>query len=153
MLTFIGLVYPLISKSVKTRLMLLSCLIFCGTSAFSILSTGSYLSTQTCKYPPRLYYLSYGIFISFLLLSVTEVLPISLYKSRIIVFISKHSLWIYLWHIFIVFIVEQSGICQWWFLKWILFVFGSSIIVLIQNLLISLAEKRIHLHFFKYFTN
>ncbi len=150
-LTFLGLIYPLIPKSVKVCIIIISGFVYLGTTVYYFFSTDTFLSMQSLKYPPRYYYLSYGIFVSFILLVLTESIKLSLYKNKLIIFISKHSLWIYLWHILIVFIVEQTSISNWWLFKWILFFVGSSIIVLVQNVVISLFEKHFELPLFKYF--
>ncbi len=62
--------------------------------------------TQSFKYPPKFYYLSYGIFMSMLAFSVVDILCTKYNLNnqenpiiKIIVFISTSTLWIYLWHI------------------------------------------------------
>lgn len=75
---------------------------------------GYFISTYIAKFPPRLYYVSYGIFMSTLLyllvgfcLNLLNKLkyhskPIEQVKKSII-FISYSSLWIYLWHILLIY--------------------------------------------------
>lgn len=69
-------------------------------------SLGHFVPTQHYKYPPRLYYFSYSIFITSLLYSLTssnqQLLKIPARQIFVdgIVFISSSSMWIYLWHIF-----------------------------------------------------
>lgn len=61
---------------------------------------------QSFKYPPRLYYLSYGVFMSMLAFLVVDKLCVSEDRNfvmRTIVFISSSTLWIYLWHILFLF--------------------------------------------------
>ncbi|MEH2104737.1 acyltransferase [Nostoc sp.] len=71
-------------------------------------------SMQNFKYPPRIYYLSYGIFMSMLTFSVVDILckkynlnnqenPI----VKAIVFISTSTLWIYLWHILFLYLKQS----------------------------------------------
>jgi fucose 4-O-acetylase-like acetyltransferase len=67
--------------------------------------------TQNFKYPPKFYYLSYGIFMSMLTFSVVDLIytkyNLNNPENRIIqaiVFISKSTLWIYLWHIFFLYL-------------------------------------------------
>jgi hypothetical protein len=59
---------------------------------------GISISTQAFKYPPRMYYLSYGVFVTFLLYLFFETLKPKF--NRLIVFMSSSLLWIYLWHWF-----------------------------------------------------
>ena len=56
------------------------------------------------KYPPRFYYVAYGIAVSLLLYLATSGIHISNRSVvALIAFISSSSLWIYLWHIFVVY--------------------------------------------------
>lgn len=63
-------------------------------------TVGEFISTQTFKYPPRLYYLAYAIFSINIIYLIARS---SLLKWFFPLFkwISTHSLWIYLWHIFL----------------------------------------------------
>ncbi len=82
-------------------------LLFLGV--FSALAAYNYYSElplrlQEYKYPPRLFYIAYAIFVSLSLYLLVERMQI---KSRLIIdavtFISSSSLWIYLWHIFFIY--------------------------------------------------
>jgi peptidoglycan/LPS O-acetylase OafA/YrhL len=91
----------------KKRTILVLSMIFLAIFVFLFLikiSSGYPVDTQLYKYPPRLYYLSYAIFVSLLLWIVFSYIEI---KNRIalalILFLSSSSLWIYLWHWFILY--------------------------------------------------
>lgn len=57
------------------------------------------LSTQ--KYPPTIYYLSYGIGISLILLYlISNETIISLLNKKSVIWVSRHSLELYYWHVF-----------------------------------------------------
>lgn len=76
--------------------------IFVSYMALLFLKRGTIVPTQALKYPPSIYYLSYAIFVSFILWTVSY--DIAGYARRIKVinlvnFISQNSIWIYLWHI------------------------------------------------------
>lgn len=82
-------------------------LLFLGV--FSVLVAYNYhsevpLRLQEYKYPPRLFYIAYAIFVSLLFYLLVERMQI---KSRLIIdavtFISSSSIWIYLWHIFFIY--------------------------------------------------
>lgn len=69
---------------------------------FSLLAIKNrFIQTQYFKYPLRLYYLSYAFFVSIYLYLFVDKLnkENKLRHFRIIDFISKNSMWIYLWHI------------------------------------------------------
>lgn len=62
---------------------------------------GGFVSTQSFKYPPSGYYISYSIMVIFILSlmmnRITHVVKIML--GKFVVFCSSNSIWIYLWHI------------------------------------------------------
>lgn len=68
----------------------------------------TFIQTQTNKYPPQLYYLSYSIALSLILYVISQYLEKVKLKLMVttkpilnfIVFLSSASLWIYLWHVF-----------------------------------------------------
>ena len=95
--------------------------------------------TQAMKYPPRIYYLSYGIFVSFLLFFVLK--KINLKKFKIIDFCSKSSLWIYLWHIMIIFLLNTYYNSLNWKIKYIILLIGAISLTFIQNKIIDLLEN------------
>lgn len=65
--------------------------------------SGSFVPTQNYKYPPQLYYLSYALFSIHLVYLIVK--KTAKYMSlKIAVWLSSHSLWIYLWHIFAIYI-------------------------------------------------
>lgn len=85
------------------------------------------------KYPAQMYYLCYAIPIIVLLF---ELLPrLDKYKvSPIVQFVSKSSLWIYLWHILILYAVKMmiENPAYWW-LQYIIVVVASVCVTWIQN--------------------
>ena len=152
LLTFLGFMYPLISESGKTFIIICSCSFFLVTAVYSFIFDGSFLSTQLFKYPPRAYYLSYGIFVSFLLLRLTERFRSPVYENKAVLFVSKHSLWIYLWHILLLFMLENSVIKDCWFAKLLVLIAGSSLIVTAQNQIVDLLQSFFpSLNILKYF--
>ena len=65
---------------------------------------------------------------------------------------SKHSLWIYLWQIMILTVINYIlKISNYWFLSWIILLGGSFIITWIQNIIVNYIEKKRHVKFLKYF--
>ena len=70
---------------------------------------GEYILTQAKKYPPQLYYTSYALACCFLLwlfrFKITNILPTRV--REFCVYIGSHTMWIYLWHIPFVPVVEE----------------------------------------------
>ncbi|PEI51830.1 acyltransferase family protein [Priestia aryabhattai] len=67
-------------------------------------------STQHYKYPPQLYYISYGMFVSLFLYIVFYIKPIqSFLNNKFIMFIAQNSIWLYFWHIIFVYLLKFFG--------------------------------------------
>lgn len=104
-------------------------------SAFIVnLNQTDFVYTYLYKYPPRIYYLSYAILMSFLALEITRKLKI---KNEIIYngisFVGKHSMWIYLWHILYLFIIDWTMPTINEFAKFLLIVVFSVVTTYLQN--------------------
>lgn len=67
----------------------------------------NFASTQGYKYPPTMYYMSYGIFISFLLMILLDIKFIyNMFDNKFVKYISYNSLWLYYWHIIPIYILK-----------------------------------------------
>ena len=110
--------------------------------------SGSFVLAQAYKYPPRLYYISYGIFSSLLLYLFAKFifaniairnLLLTFKFDQILIFFSDSSLWIYLWHIFVLYywrlFFKELGIP--------LYIVPPFFIVTLISLLIVIFQKRI----------
>ncbi|PZO48003.1 MAG: acyltransferase [Phormidesmis priestleyi] len=118
-------------------------------AAFVAIGTGLYLhsggivQTQVLKYPPELYYISYALFISTLLWLLSRQIWNRLEQVRakgLVLFVASNSMWIYLWHIPFVKMVQAN------FLSKYLIVFSAAFaIVYLQNWVVSnLVLPRLH---------
>ncbi|MDK0956484.1 acyltransferase family protein [Clostridium perfringens] len=98
----------------------------------------NFIPTQEFKYPIRLYYLSYAFSIIFMLDFFVEWIDnkYSIKKSKIIIYISSNSMWIYLWHILYIplvnkfFVNLQFG----YIIRFIVIAFLAIITTSLQNL-------------------
>jgi fucose 4-O-acetylase-like acetyltransferase len=66
--------------------------------------TGHLVPTQDFKYPPRLYYVAYAMFVSLLLIAGKDRLA-ALVPGRLrgtVTIVGSNTLWIYLWHILVI---------------------------------------------------
>ena len=104
-------------------------------------STGEIKNTNYYKYPFRLYYLSYALFISSVLICIYRFDKITnvCYNSYVR-FVSSHSLYFYLWHILFIYIFKDLSIL--WLFKYLLIICLTSIIVFIQNIIINYMERK-----------
>lgn len=91
------------SKNEIFNFSLLFSLIFIMLFVYLYFKNGEIVGTQGYKYPPRLYYISYGMFASLFAFILSEyilgVIGGCSSINLIITFVSKNSLSIYLWHI------------------------------------------------------
>ena len=114
-------------------------------------STGQYVNTNTYKYPPRIYYLAYGLgciyFFWLLKDRLMDILNRAPFLEKILVFIGSHSMWIYLWHI--LFLEFMSPVCAYsaevirflhipfWFARFVFVFFASCCMTFIQTFLVT----------------
>ena len=149
-LTYLGYNYNFMNKRIKITVASISLFIFLALAIYYFINSGSLQLVSIVKYPPRLYYLSYGIACSFALLYLCENHNCRIFENRIIKFISSHSMWVYLWHILVLAIYEKFRLPEIWYVKLLLVYTFSIIIVLIANKLLDLIEKKVKLSIFKY---
>lgn len=97
----------------------------------------NFTPTQNFKYPVRIYYLSYAFFVGILLFIIIDIIirKKGIKISKIVLFISKNSMWIYLWHILLLPIINKLFITsQYGFVPRLgLLILLSCIIVIFQN--------------------
>ena len=109
-----------------------------------------YVPIGDYKYPARFYYFSYAIpIITFLYLTIKGS-RLNEMHAPLIVFISRNSLWIYLWHIYILAIQKYVLRIDHWILNYILLVITSVGITYIQSLFVQFLMKKHNLKIFKY---
>ena len=149
-LTYLGYNYFMLKNRIKLVIPLVSFIIFISLAVYYRSALGSFQSVQIAKYPPRIYYLSYGIGCSFALLIVCEKKNLKLYENKVIRFISSHSMWIYLWHIFILDIYGRLKLPEIWFIKLIIVYMLSVLIVYMVNQRLDYIERNHHYTFTKY---
>lgn len=82
---------------------------------YNYIMTGEFLLTQSFKYPPQIFYISYAMACTLFLwisrgciLNIVNKLPRTM--CNIILFIGSHTIWIYLWHIPILELVDDIGL-------------------------------------------
>ena len=149
-LTFLGYNYQEFDKKTKGIIFFINLVVFVFLAIFYFHNTGKPQLVSISKYPPRLYYMSYGVTCSFGLLMLCEDHSYKLFDNKIIKYISAHSMWIYLWHIFIIEIYDYIKLPEIWFVKLIIVYFSSILVVLVTNRLYDCVEKRKRIKMIKY---
>ena len=62
---------------------------------------------QEFKYPPKLYYMSYGITVSLFLYQLLKINVIkNILQNKFVLYLSHHSIWLYFWHIIFVYALK-----------------------------------------------
>lgn len=96
---------------------------------------------QSYKYPPQSLYLLYGILVSCLLWSLKPLLG-RLIDVRAFAYLSKNSMWIYLWHIIPAIIVMKCIVePQAWAVRYIIVLISSIILFSIYNRIEKIVNK------------
>ena len=140
LLTALGMYYQSMTKRAKMIVFIISLFVFVICAFYYHQTLGGLQVPSIAKYPPRLYFLSYSIAVSFLLLMLCEGRDNRLFRCQPVQFISSHSLWIYLWHIFYLTLDDQMGLIDNWILKYGVVLILSITTVWLQNLLFDKLE-------------
>ncbi len=148
--TWLGYRWPEMKGGTRRCLAGAALLVFAALAGWLWIRSGAPQQVQTAKYPPRLYYLSYGIGCSAVLLMLCGSRPLRLYSAGIIRFISSHSLWIYLWQILMLGIYDRSGLPSAWYLKFLTVSAGAVLVTWGVNAVLDAAERKKKIAFFKY---
>ena len=84
-------------------------LIFSAIALGLYLENDEFIQTQTQKYPPTIYYVSYALFISLSMYCILKITPFNTLDRlpRYVSWISEKSLWIYLWHILYLYVWDM----------------------------------------------
>ena len=147
----IGIRYNKMGVKEKRILFLCSLGIYLIGVGTSFITNGSYPRLSDYKYPARILYFAYALPIIILLVELTKRHEAKYRRFKIIEFISKHSLWIYLWHILFMAVVRFVLVMDNWILAYIFVVFFSIFFTYIQNVLVGLVEQHKDLYILKYF--
>ena len=92
------------------------------------------------KYPPSLYFLIYGLFVSSLFWLMLKKKG-KLFSSRITNFIGGGTIWIYLFHIPLIHITSYLDIELWWF-RYIIVYVGSVTLYVIQYRIVNILRQK-----------
>ena len=149
MLTYMGYNYSNMKESIKKAIAIISFLVFAILAVYYWKDSGQFVQVQVAKYPPRLYYLAYGIACSFFAIMFCEKHSLKIYEAKFIKYISMHSMWIYLWHILTLTIYDALKIPEIWYVKFMLVYMAAILMVVAVNMCLDLIEKR-YKYDFKY---
>ena len=149
-ITFIGYNFEKISNKKRILLIIINLILFSLIGYYYFIKTGSLQLVQIAKYPPRIYYLSYGLLCSILLMSICSKYNFKVFDNKIICYISHHSMWIYLWHILILDIYKHFHLPELWYIKLLIVYIVAIIVVIVINKIIDIIEKKHKFKILKY---
>lgn len=136
-------VMGMISKNVNyksdEKLSLFFLIIFIISAIAVSLNFNGVQPTVIMKYPPTIYYISYALFASFLLISIAKRLDLK--SNRIIEFCSKSSLWIYLWHIMFLYLASNYFSHLHWIISYLIIIVGAILVTYVQNRIVDLLQE------------
>ena len=147
---FTGYNYSKMTTKHKYIILLISFASLVTSGLYYWIVYGSPQPVQIVKYPPRIYFLSFGILCSFALLLFCEKHFFRIYEHPIIKYISMHSMWIYLWHILALTAYEVLSPSSAWFIKYVAVYTFAILTTLIINKILNLIEKKRPCFLFKY---
>lgn len=126
----------------KKDYMILVCfnlMAFVFLTIYFYLKYGKFITSNQFKYPPEIYYISYGLTLSLSLFYFFYKTKcgnkFNKIKCNILTFVGSHTMWIYLWHIPIIKILNLWHFDN-WILKFIVLLVFPIIITKIQSLII-----------------
>lgn len=151
LLTYIGCNYHKLTQKMRFGIVIASLIIFVTFGAYYWITSGSPQLVQIAKYPPRFYYLSYGLMWSISLLMLCEKFSLKIYTNPLVKYISTHSMWIYLWHIFALSAYRALKLPEKWFLKLFVVYSLALLAVFVTNKVLDTIEKKHTIGFLQYF--
>ena len=120
-------------------------LLFITQAFYLFVDNGVFIHNHPYKYPPRIYYISYALGISFLLYAfknkiVKFVYRVSIKLGNSMCWLAQHTLWIYFWHIVFVKITDALESS---FIRFVLVLVGAVCCTYIQCLLVKFLQLRV----------
>lgn len=132
----LGLRIPHLKAKTNHQLIVVSMAIFVSLFAFLSLHAGKFVDTQTYKYPPSIYYLSYAVFVSVFLWCVSQPLWDFVKENagvrNLVLFVAQNSIWLYLWHIPLIEAIQKNFVS-----KYVLIYAISILVTYIQTSLVT----------------
>lgn len=150
-IAWLGYYYEDMSERMKRGIIGGSALLFGVITIVLYIQEKALFPISEYKYPAQIYYLSYGILVTFLVFSWIKYF--NKYKiSYIVEFIGRSSFWIYLWHILVLYAVKMFIEDEYyWWLQYILVVVVSVLITWLQNKIVDQILLRFEWKVFKVF--
>lgn len=136
----LGLRIPAMNYRKNLMIMLFSISIFFVIAFALWMRSNGFVQTQEYKYPPSLYYFSYAVSDSiFIWTFSSQIWKISEQLSKIqtfVLFVAQNSLWIYLWHIPLVKLIDTNFLLKYLVVCAVSIIMAFIQVWVVQNILI-----------------
>ncbi len=107
----LGLRIPKLGREVNYALSFFFLAIFVSIAVTLYIHTGEFVSTNDYKYPPSIYYTSYAISVSIFIWLISDRIQHLLSRVKLlekfVLHIARNTIWIYLWHIPMVKVLDK----------------------------------------------
>lgn len=114
----LGLRMKQIDQKRERNITLLIFIVAVGMLGYHIWMSGfSLIKVQNYKYPPQSYYLIYGLLMCSILWNCRKVL-VKYLNNKVILFIGKNTIWIYLYHIFFLYLTSVLPLHLHWLVRY-----------------------------------
>ncbi|CAK0758983.1 Acyl_transf_3 domain-containing protein [Gammaproteobacteria bacterium] len=131
---FLGTRLHTLDEKTLLRLATIAFLIFAAISIDLYATEGRFVKTQAYKYPPTIYYFSYAIAVSSILYRLVKSSTFPTIPGRAqIALLGRSSIWVYFWHIQILYLTKQIGLKAGFGLKFLLIFSISVSIAMVQR--------------------
>jgi fucose 4-O-acetylase-like acetyltransferase len=118
--------------------------VFLGVAGVLARRTGHFVPTDLCKYPPTAYYLSYGLAVSAMLYCAIGMGQNCWRPTRHgLAFLGRSSLWLYLWHIEILFLTGGSQLPGGFYVRYVTVLAGAVGALWIQGRVVACMLRRV----------
>lgn len=148
--TYFCFYYVQAPTQIRNKMFFIALILYVFGAVYLISTTGAYVYTSSFKYPARSYYFLFAFLIIHIVFCLVVKYSIRLPKLEFIIFCSRNSLWIYLWHIFFLAIYKYIFRISSWELEYFLVLVSSIAIMSIQVFIINHTKKLYNSRFKKY---
>lgn len=148
-ITYTGITIAQLRNKTICRIGLSLIFIFVFLVILLRLRYGYFINLRSMKYPPRFYYISYGLGCSSILYAIRNRISNYIQYSPLrnfISFIGSHSMWIYLWHIPI---ITHFMYSYTWYIRFFIIIITPTLLTYIQTKIIELIDKKYDLPILK----
>lgn len=139
-----------LSKKEIIAISVTSLVVFIATGIYLYLTLGEIKAGHSYKYPPQLYYTSYALGVSLILYYVVAQFSDKITRNKVLskffIFTGSNTLWIYLWHTFVLNCLKLAKINLNFVVAFFVVVSSAIAITHIQRKIVGLSIKNLDIN-------